>query len=63
MALGPGCFVKGLEYSAGVKAQVVGKPNVSFFHSALLDEKPNEVVMVGDVRPYKFDYFVVAILI
>lgn len=48
LALGPGCFVKGLEYSAGVKAQVVGKPNVSFFHSALLDEKPNEVVMVGD---------------
>ena len=30
-----GCFVSGLEYSADVKAEVVGKPEASFFSSAL----------------------------
>jgi len=35
LAVGPGCFVSGLEYSADVKAEVVGKPEASFFSSAL----------------------------
>ena len=30
-----GCFVTGLEYSADVKAEVVGKPEPKFFLSAL----------------------------
>lgn len=30
-----GCFVTGLEYSADVKAEVVGKPEDKFFKSAL----------------------------
>jgi hypothetical protein len=30
-----GCFVTGLEYSADVKAEVVGKPEEKFFKSAL----------------------------
>ena len=35
LSLGPGCFVTGLEYSADVKAEVVGKPQASFFNMAL----------------------------
>ncbi|KAK9693582.1 Haloacid dehalogenase-like hydrolase [Popillia japonica] len=35
LALGPGCFIKGLEYSANCKAELVGKPNSAFFKSAL----------------------------
>ena len=30
-----GCFITGLEYSADVKAEVVGKPEAKFFLSAL----------------------------
>jgi ribonucleotide monophosphatase NagD (HAD superfamily) len=30
-----GCFVTGLEYSADVKAEVIGKPEGTFFKSAL----------------------------
>ena len=30
-----GCFVSGLEYSADVEAEVVGKPEEAFFNSAL----------------------------
>lgn len=48
LALGPGCFVKGLEYSAKCKAELVGKPNPTFFKSALGDLKPEEAVMIGD---------------
>ncbi|GJQ76409.1 hypothetical protein Trydic_g2125 [Trypoxylus dichotomus] len=48
LALGPGCFVKGLEYSAKCKAELVGKPNPTFFKSALGDIKPEEAVMIGD---------------
>ena len=32
---GPGCFVSGLEFSAGVTADVVGKPEPSFFQAAI----------------------------
>lgn len=35
LALGPGCFVTGLEYSTGKSAVVVGKPEKEFFHSAV----------------------------
>lgn len=50
LALGPGAFVTGLEYSTGCKAQVVGKPEASFFHSALQDLgcSPSQAVMIGD---------------
>ena len=30
-----GCFVSGLEYSADIKAEIVGKPSETFFLSAL----------------------------
>lgn len=49
LALGPGCFVKGLEYSAQCKAELVGKPNESFFKSALDGIDPSNAVMIGDV--------------
>lgn len=49
LALGPGCFVKGLEYSAQCKAELVGKPNEAFFKSALGGIDPKEAVMIGDV--------------
>ncbi|RXG67223.1 cytochrome P450 2L1 [Armadillidium vulgare] len=50
LALGPGAFVTALEYSAGVKAEVVGKPEAAFFLSALSEvgETPEETVMIGD---------------
>lgn len=49
LALGPGCFVKGLEYSAQCKAELVGKPNSAFFESAVNGIPPEEVIMIGDV--------------
>lgn len=49
LALGPGCFVKGLEYSAQCTAELVGKPNETFFKSALGDIAPEEAIMIGDV--------------
>uniref|UniRef100_A0A182PW71 Haloacid dehalogenase-like hydrolase domain-containing protein 2 n=1 Tax=Anopheles epiroticus TaxID=199890 RepID=A0A182PW71_9DIPT len=49
IALGPGCFVKGLEYSTGVPAVCIGKPNEYFFRSALPDGiSVEECVMIGD---------------
>ncbi|XP_019536376.3 haloacid dehalogenase-like hydrolase domain-containing protein 2 [Aedes albopictus] len=49
ISLGPGCFVKGLEYSTGVKSVCIGKPNEYFFRSAMPDGlKPEECVMIGD---------------
>ncbi|KAL3284052.1 hypothetical protein HHI36_018221 [Cryptolaemus montrouzieri] len=48
LALGPGCFVKGLEYSAQCKAEVIGKPSREFFLTALGDIPPDEAVMIGD---------------
>ncbi|CAG9855809.1 unnamed protein product [Phyllotreta striolata] len=48
LALGPGCFIKGLEYSAQCTAELIGKPNASFFLSALGDIPPNQAVMIGD---------------
>lgn len=49
LALGPGFFVKGLEYSAQCKAELVGKPNIAFFKSALGDIPPDSAIMIGDV--------------
>jgi HAD superfamily hydrolase (TIGR01458 family) len=48
--LDSGAFVAGLEYAAGVEAQVVGKPNRAYFESALaeLGAAPSDAVMVGD---------------
>lgn len=49
LALGPGCFVKGLEYAASVQAIVIGKPNKYFFESAIPKGiKAEECVMIGD---------------
>uniref|UniRef100_A0A1A9WGT8 Haloacid dehalogenase-like hydrolase domain-containing protein 2 n=1 Tax=Glossina brevipalpis TaxID=37001 RepID=A0A1A9WGT8_9MUSC len=49
LALGPGCFVKGLEYAAGVKSVLIGKPNEYFFKNALIDGmKVDECIMIGD---------------
>ncbi|XP_002067164.2 haloacid dehalogenase-like hydrolase domain-containing protein 2 [Drosophila willistoni] len=48
LALGPGCFVKGLEYATGCSAQVIGKPNPYFFKGALAGLDPAFCVMIGD---------------
>lgn len=47
----PGPFVAGLEFAADVTADVVGKPEASFFMSALdeLGVSPDRAVMIGDV--------------
>ena len=47
-----GPFVTGLEYAADVKAQVVGKPEKTFFLEAIKSFgcEPHETVMIGDVR-------------
>ena len=48
--LDSGAFVAGLEYAAGVEAEVVGKPTPAYFQAALaeVDATPAEAVMVGD---------------
>jgi HAD superfamily hydrolase (TIGR01458 family) len=48
--LDAGAFVAGLEYAAGVEAEVVGKPSRAYFEAALaeLGASPHEAVMVGD---------------
>jgi HAD superfamily hydrolase (TIGR01458 family) len=45
-----GAYVAGLEYAAGVEAEVVGKPTRAYFDAALaeLGAAPTEAVMVGD---------------
>src|SRR6266511_3660431 len=45
-----GAFVAGLEYTAQVEAEIVGKQTAAYFEAALaeLDSKPGEAVMVGD---------------
>ncbi|KAK7575807.1 hypothetical protein V9T40_012093 [Parthenolecanium corni] len=48
LSLGPGCFVKGLEYSADCKAHTIGKPSEEFFLAALEGTQPSEAVMIGD---------------
>jgi HAD superfamily hydrolase (TIGR01458 family) len=48
--LDAGVFVAGLEYAAGVQAEVVGKPSPAYFAAALeaLGATAEEAVMVGD---------------
>jgi HAD superfamily hydrolase (TIGR01458 family) len=48
--LDAGAFVAGLEYAAGVEAEVVGKPSAAYFRAALdeLGAEPEDAVMVGD---------------
>ncbi|XP_049798008.1 haloacid dehalogenase-like hydrolase domain-containing protein 2 isoform X1 [Schistocerca nitens] len=48
LALGPGPFVKGLEYATNVKPEVVGKPTELFFRTALGGVPADEAVMIGD---------------
>ncbi|XP_014230124.1 haloacid dehalogenase-like hydrolase domain-containing protein 2 [Trichogramma pretiosum] len=48
LALGPGAFVQGLEFSANVKAEIIGKPSANFFKKALGNFSPEEAVMIGD---------------
>jgi HAD superfamily hydrolase (TIGR01458 family) len=48
--LDSGAFVAGLEYAAGVEADIVGKPTPAYFEAALaeVEAAPAEAVMVGD---------------
>jgi HAD superfamily hydrolase (TIGR01458 family) len=48
--LDAGVFVAGLEYAAGMQAEVVGKPSPAYFSAALdaLGATAEEAVMVGD---------------
>lgn len=50
LSLDMGAFVAGLEYSAGIKAEITGKPAPSFFNAALaeLGVAANEAVLIGD---------------
>ncbi|XP_022327806.2 haloacid dehalogenase-like hydrolase domain-containing protein 2 isoform X1 [Crassostrea virginica] len=50
LALGPGPFITGLEYATDTTAEVVGKPEKSFFLSAVeeFNCQPNECIMIGD---------------
>jgi HAD superfamily hydrolase (TIGR01450 family) len=49
-SIGPGAFVKGLEYVTGKKAVVIGKPSRNFFKLSLkkIAAKAEETAMVGD---------------
>lgn len=50
IAIGPGLFIKGLEYAASTKAVLVGKPNAKFYEGAIPDDIAKEnCVMIGDV--------------
>lgn len=50
LSLDMGAFVTGLEYSSGRPAEVVGKPALPFFRSALddLGIAPGQAVLIGD---------------
>ncbi|XP_027055012.1 haloacid dehalogenase-like hydrolase domain-containing protein 2 [Pocillopora damicornis] len=50
LALGPGPFVTALEFATDVKAEVVGKPQASFFRQALSEIgcDVQSAVMIGD---------------
>ncbi|GAA5984283.1 hypothetical protein JCM10908_006123 [Rhodotorula pacifica] len=53
LSLGPGPFISALEEAAGVKAEIVGKPEPAFFQLALdslkaLSLSPPEIGMIGD---------------
>jgi HAD superfamily hydrolase (TIGR01458 family) len=50
LSLDMGAFVAGLEYSAGIKAEITGKPAPAFFNAALaeLGIGAAEAVLIGD---------------
>jgi HAD superfamily hydrolase (TIGR01458 family) len=50
LSLDMGAYVTGLEYSAGVKAEIVGKPAKPFFEAALagLGVAAKQAVLIGD---------------
>ncbi|XP_046668302.1 haloacid dehalogenase-like hydrolase domain-containing protein 2 [Homalodisca vitripennis] len=48
LALGPGPFVKALEYAASCKAEVLGKPCPAFFRTGLEGVDAEEAIMIGD---------------
>ena len=50
LTLDMGAFVAGLEYSSGKTAEVVGKPAITFFRTALdeLGIAPEQAVLIGD---------------
>uniref|UniRef100_A0A131XAZ7 Haloacid dehalogenase-like hydrolase domain-containing protein 2 n=1 Tax=Hyalomma excavatum TaxID=257692 RepID=A0A131XAZ7_9ACAR len=50
LALGPGPFVKALEFATDKTAEIVGKPEKNFFLTALrqLQARPEDTVMIGD---------------
>lgn len=50
LSLDMGAFVAGLEYSAGVTAEITGKPALAFFNAALaeLGIAPAQAVLIGD---------------
>lgn len=50
LSLDVGPFVRALEFAAGKKVIVLGKPSSGFFHRAVTDLgcRPDETVMVGD---------------
>ncbi|XP_067621837.1 haloacid dehalogenase-like hydrolase domain-containing protein 2 isoform X5 [Eurosta solidaginis] len=51
LALGPGAFIKGLEYAASTSSVLIGKPNEYFFQNAIPEGVyPEECVMIGDAR-------------
>lgn len=54
--MGPGCFVKGLEYAAQCTAELIGKPNKTFFVSALNSISTENAVMIGDVSLYRLGF-------
>ncbi|XP_067621835.1 haloacid dehalogenase-like hydrolase domain-containing protein 2 isoform X3 [Eurosta solidaginis] len=50
LALGPGAFIKGLEYAASTSSVLIGKPNEYFFQNAIPEGVyPEECVMIGDL--------------
>lgn len=51
LALACGPFVAALEYAASTTAEVIGKPQASFFNEALTDMAilPQNTLMIGDV--------------
>lgn len=60
LALGPGMFVKGLEYAADCTAHVVGKPSSDFFRGAL-DNTDRSFRSSNDWRCKLFFYLILSI--
>lgn len=50
LSLGPGAFVRALEYATGTESILIGKPEPTFFKSALsrVGCRAEETVMIGD---------------